>query len=98
MRRLLACLLSVFPVAFAASAPEGDVQPVAGLKPMAFLAGHCWKGDFPDKKQDDEHCFQWVYAGKALRDTHTVHAPGRPGEPDPAGIDRITADLAWPPG
>ena len=27
-----------------------------------------------------------------------VHAPGRAGEPDPAGIDRITADLGWRPG
>ncbi len=78
MGRLLACLLTVFPVSFAASAAESDVQPVEGLKPMAFLAGHCWKGDFPDQKQDDEHCFRWIYAGKALRDTHTVHAPGRP--------------------
>src|SRR2546423_12483391 len=76
--RLLACLLCAFSVAFAATAAEGDVQPAEGLKPMAFLAGHCWKGDFPDQKQNDEHCFQWIYAGKALRDTHTVHAPGRP--------------------
>lgn len=78
MGRLLACLLYVFPVSFAASAAESDVQPVEGLKPMAFLAGHCWKGDFAEKTQNDEHCFQWVYGGKALRDMHTVHAPGRP--------------------
>jgi len=52
--------------------------PVAALKPMAFLAGHCWKGDFPDAKQSDEHCFQWLYDGQALRDTHTVRAPGKP--------------------
>lgn len=45
---------------------------------MAFLAGHCWKGDFPETKQTDEHCFQWLYGGKALRDIHTVRAPGRP--------------------
>ena len=78
MRRLLACLLSVFPVVYAANAAEGDAQPVEALKPMAFLAGHCWKGSFPDNQQNDEHCFQWIYSGKALRDTHTVHAPGRP--------------------
>jgi hypothetical protein len=65
-------------MAFAANAAEGDAQPVEGLKPMAFLAGHCWKGDFPEKAQNDEHCFQWVYGGKGLRDMHTVHAPGRP--------------------
>jgi len=71
-------LLSAFPIAFAAYAAEGNVQPVDGLKPMSFLAGHCWKGDFPNAKQNDEHCFQWLYGGKALRDTHTVRAPGRP--------------------
>jgi hypothetical protein len=53
-------------------------EPIEALKPMAFLAGHCWKGDFADGKQTDEHCFQWLYSGKALRDTHTVRAPGRP--------------------
>ena len=53
-------------------------EPVAALKPMAFLAGHCWKGDFPDAKQSDEHCFQWLYDGQALRDTHTVRSPGKP--------------------
>jgi hypothetical protein len=78
VRRLQALLVSVFPIALAANAAAGDVQPVEGLKPMAFLAGHCWKGEFPDNKQNDEHCFQWVYDGKALRDTHIVHAPDRP--------------------
>ena len=53
-------------------------EPIEALKPMAFLAGHCWKGDFPDGKRTDEHCFEWLYGGRALRDTHTVRAPGRP--------------------
>ena len=52
-------------------------EPIEPLKPMAFLAGHCWKGAFPDTRQTDEHCFDWLYAGQALRDTHTVRAPGR---------------------
>jgi len=52
-------------------------QPIDAFKPMAFLAGHCWKGDFGDGKQTDEHCFQWLYGGTALRDTHTVRAPNR---------------------
>ena len=55
-----------------------SAQPIEALQPMAFLAGHCWKGEFPDGKQTDEHCFAWLYGGKALRDTHTVRAPGRP--------------------
>jgi hypothetical protein len=53
-------------------------QPIEPLRPMAFLAGHCWKGEFPGGDQTDEHCFAWLYDGKALRDTHTVRAPGRP--------------------
>jgi len=69
MRKLLGFLLFVPALAFGA--------PIDALKPMAFLAGHCWKGEFPDGKQTDEHCFQWLYDGKALRDTHTVRAPGR---------------------
>lgn len=53
-------------------------EPIEALKPMAFLAGHCWKGSFPDANQTDEHCFTWLYSGKGLRDTHTVRAHGRP--------------------
>ena len=53
-------------------------EPAEALKPMAFLAGHCWKGAFPDGKATDEHCFSWLYGGRALRDVHTVRAPGRP--------------------
>ena len=53
-------------------------EPVDLLKPMAFLAGHCWKGAFPDGKRTDEHCFAWMYDGRVLRDTHTVRQPGKP--------------------
>lgn len=52
--------------------------PVADYAPLAFLAGHCWKGTFPDGKQTDEHCFAWVYGGKFLRDVHTVQGAGHP--------------------
>ena len=63
--------------AVAALAPFGaGAQLVNHLQPMAFLAGHCWKGEFPDGAQSDEHCFQWLYGDKALRDVHTVRAPG----------------------
>ena len=73
------------------ASPTALAAPVEALQPMAFLAGHCWKGTFPDGKQTDEHCFSWLYDGRALRDVHTVRTPGRPdyvGEttyyPDPA--------------
>jgi len=55
-----------------------QAEPIAALKPMAFLAGHCWKGTFPGSDKTDEHCFQWLYGGTALRDTHTVRGPGMP--------------------
>jgi hypothetical protein len=70
MRAMAALLMLASTVAAA--------EPLAAFEPMAFLAGHCWKGDFGDAKQTDEHCFQWLYDGKALRDTHTVRTPGRP--------------------
>ena len=53
-------------------------EPSELLKPMAFLAGHCWKGTFPDGKRTDEHCFAWMYGGHVLRDMHTVRASGKP--------------------
>jgi hypothetical protein len=45
---------------------------------MAFLAGHCWKVEYQGAKQSDEHCFQWLYDCKALRDVHTVWMSGQP--------------------
>src|SRR5438477_12769964 len=64
-------------ISSAVASSTGFAAPIEPLQPMAFLAGHCWKGDFPDGKRTDEHCFAWLYDGKALRDTHTVRAPGR---------------------
>jgi hypothetical protein len=63
--------LLLFPLAASA---EANTE----YRPLAFLAGHCWKGSFPDGKQTDEHCFKWVYDGKFLRDEHTVHGTGHP--------------------
>ena len=59
-------------------AAASHAAPMGDLKPMAFLAGHCWKGTFPGGQQTDEHCFAWMYGGRALRDTHTVRTPGKP--------------------
>ena len=61
------------------SATAAQAAPIDALKPMAFLAGHCWKGEFAGaRQQTDEHCFQWMYDGAALRDVHTVRSPGKP--------------------
>src|ERR1700739_381536 len=68
MRRPLAAL------ALTLLAGAAWAEPNELLKPMAFLAGHCWKGTFPDGKKSDEHCFAWAAGGQALRDTHTVRA------------------------
>jgi hypothetical protein len=58
--------------------PALGTSPAAPFAPLAFLAGHCWRGTFADGHTSDEHCFSWVYGGKFLRDQHTVRAPGRP--------------------
>jgi hypothetical protein len=71
MRTILATLIMLSGVA--AAAPRAEYQP------LAFLAGHCWKGEFPGgAKTTDEHCFTWIYDGKFLRDQHTVRAAGKP--------------------
>ena len=66
------CLAALALSSLAAAAGAGE--PPDALKPLAFLAGHCWKGTFPDGKKSDEHCFAWMVGGQALRDTHTVRA------------------------
>ena len=69
MRRPLVALAMSLLAGIASAA-----EPPELLKPMAFLAGHCWKGNLADGKQTDEHCFAWMVGGQLLRDTHTVRA------------------------
>lgn len=77
MRRVpLAGMLLWVAVAFPALA----AGPPAHFQPMAFLAGHCWKGTFPDGRQTDEHCFEWMYGGQFLRDRHIVGSGPYGGE------------------
>ena len=40
------CLAALALSSLAAAAGAGE--PPDALKPLAFLAGHCWKGTFPD--------------------------------------------------
>ncbi len=61
-----------------AAAGAAQAEPIAALQPMAFLAGHCWKGQLANGKGSDEHCFQWIYDGRALRDVHTVRQANKP--------------------
>ena len=44
----------------------------AELQPLAFLVGHCWRGEFGKTQQVDTHCFETVYGGKFIRDRHEV--------------------------
>ena len=60
------------------SCGAANAEPAAGYEPLAYLAGHCWKGVFPGGKQSDKHCFSWIYDGKFLRDRHTVRSAGQP--------------------
>ncbi len=43
-----------------------------GLEPLGFLVGHCWRGEFPDSREQDTHCFEAVYGGQHVRDRHEV--------------------------
>jgi hypothetical protein len=70
MRRLIAVALLLL------AARTADAQQ-APLAPLEFLVGHCWIGTFPDGKATDEHCFEWMYDRKFIRDRHVV----RGGDP-----------------
>lgn len=61
------------------AAADAEVVPQA-LQPLAFLAGSCWTGSFPDGKQTDTHCFEWVFGGRFLRDHHVVRGAAQPYE------------------
>jgi hypothetical protein len=70
--------LSVVTVALVTGAggAAGAQAPEAGhFDPMAFLVGSCWKGTFPDGKATDEHCYEWIWGGKFIRDRHVVRGP-----------------------
>jgi hypothetical protein len=56
------------------------VQPptVPDFKPLEFLVGSCWEGPFPDGKATDEHCFEWVFDRKFIRDRHVVRYGEKP--------------------
>ena len=77
---VLAALIAVAVPTAGPAAPEAQ-DP---YRPLAFLVGHCWKGQLPGAGQrTDEHCFSRIYGGKFLRDEHTVHRAD--GGPDAFG-------------
>jgi hypothetical protein len=57
---------------------QGPTNPDFGT--LGSLVGQCWVGTFPDQKQTDEHCFEWVFNGKFIRDRHKVRNGKAPYE------------------
>jgi hypothetical protein len=74
-------------------------QPAAAdFSPLEFLVGNCWVGTFGDGKTTDEHCFEWKYGRKFIRDRHVVRgADGRTvyeGETI-YGWNPATKEISW---
>jgi hypothetical protein len=76
-------IAAVTVLALASLAPDVPATsvPQDAFGPLEPLVGSCWKGTFPDGKSNDEHCWEWVWKGKFLRDRHVVRGP----QPDYAG-------------
>ena len=69
MRIPLIVALALAP-SFLASAAEPALDP--HFQPLAHLVGHCWRATFPDGKQRDLQCFESMYGGKLVGNTHMV--------------------------
>src|SRR6185295_6771422 len=59
------------------SSAQGPAPGAGAFKPIEFVVGSCWSGTFSDGKRTDEHCFEWVFDRKLVRDRHIV----RGGDP-----------------
>jgi hypothetical protein len=68
--------LAVFSAVSLFQIPQQRKTP--DFRPLEFLVGHCWVGTFPDGKATDEHCFEWVFDQKFIRDRHVVRNGGAP--------------------
>jgi copper(I)-binding protein len=58
------------------SAALAEDRP-ARLAALAFVAGSCWRGTFPDGRQTDTHCFSPIY-GNFMQDSHVVEGSPTP--------------------
>jgi len=74
-RRQIRTLALVTIACLSVCAMAGDDPPKADadrhLAPLAFLAGHCWEGEF-DNGYRDVQCYDWLYQEKFLRSEHRV--------------------------
>lgn len=70
--------IAMSPLAFAfciAAAPAHAAEPATldpQFAPLAHLVGHCWRAPFADGKQRDLQCFESMYGGKLIGNTHMV--------------------------
>jgi hypothetical protein len=70
--------------------------PAPDFKPLEFLVGSCWEGSFPDGKATDEHCFEWVFDRKFIRDRHVVRHGEKPYSGETLyGLDPTSKQLAY---
>jgi hypothetical protein len=60
------------------AAAADSATPPGALAPLAFVVGSCWKGTFPDGRKTDEHCYEWMFDQKFIRDRHVVEGNGEP--------------------
>ena len=82
-------------VVLALSSAQLRAQAAPNFAPLEFLVGSCWLGTFPDGKQTDEHCFEWVFDKKFIRDRHIVRG-GAPYQGESMyGIDPNTKALSY---
>jgi hypothetical protein len=96
MRRLVAVTAVIF-VGVLAGVRSVEAQQAtrANLGPLEFLVGSCWIGTFPGGTVTDEHCFEWVYDRKFIRDRHVVRG-GSPYEGETIyGWDPLAKRLTW---
>ena len=75
------------------AAPAAPAAPaptvVAGLQPLAFLVGSCWRATFPNSTSTDTHCYTAMLGGRYVRDIHIVE-----GAPSPYAGETI---FRWDP-
>jgi hypothetical protein len=56
----------------ALTADAQEVEVADHFRPLAFLAGSCWHGPFPDGQKIDSHCFKWFQRGRYLRERNEL--------------------------
>jgi hypothetical protein len=78
MRRTLVLVAAIIVATIAPRAASAQASVKPQFDALAFLAGSCWIGTFKGKTTTDEHCFQWIYGGKFLRDQHVVRGDSVP--------------------